>query len=102
MNSETTALKEFMITNGIDTFFVNDDPDGVSGDQGIFFDCDHPDFESLIYSDDDDSLWDNFLHSVFDALGVLVAKHPYARLAGSFVLVDGELTFRQKLQYFQS
>ena len=101
MPTGITTLKEFMLQNSIEMFYVNDDPEGLSGDEGIFFDCAQMSFFDLIWSDEDDSIWDDFVQFVFDALGEASIEHPYARLTGYFFLENGELHFETENLYFK-
>ena len=100
MFAMTQPLKEFMIANSLTCFFVNDNPEGLSGDQGIFFDSEDVNIYDLIDDDVNERSWDHLVQSTFDALSELVEIHPYARLTGKFFLEDNELRFEMHRQYF--
>ncbi len=100
MTTKTQPLKEFMLANSLTCFFVNDDPEGLSGEQGIFFDSEGVNIYDLIDDYVEERSWDYLVQATFDALSELVEVHPYARLTGKFFLDDNKLCFEKHRQYF--
>ena len=98
MTESIDFLKAFMITNSIDTFFVNDDPEGISGEQGLFFECADRDIYELL-NDNEESGWDDFVQAIFGSLNQLVDGYPCAQIAGHFHLKGQELSFEKRTQY---
>jgi hypothetical protein len=101
MTGNTQTLKEFMLFNSLSCLFVDDDPHGISGEQGIFFESEGVSIYDLIDDYMEDRTWDHLVQATFNALSELVEVHPYARLTGRFFLEDNELCFEKHRQYFR-